>query len=39
MKNGVRRRRLDFYTARAILERAYKNLYGGDNNAEQLTLF
>lgn len=39
MKNGVRRRRLDFYTARAILERAYKNLYGGDNDAKQLTLF
>lgn len=29
MKNGVRRRRLDFYTARAIMEEAYENLYGG----------
>lgn len=27
MKNGRRRRRLDFYTARAIMEMAYKNLY------------
>lgn len=40
MKNGVRRRRLDFYTARAILERAYSNLYGGgEKNVEQLRLF
>lgn len=39
MKNGRRRRRLDFYTARAIMERAYINLYGGDNHAEQLSLF
>jgi hypothetical protein len=23
MKNGVRRRRLDFYTCRAIIEKAY----------------
>lgn len=40
MKNGVRRRRLDFYTARAIIEKAYKNLYGGQkNDNEQLRLF
>lgn len=39
MKNGRRRRRLDFYTARAIMERAYINLYGGDKHAEQLSLF
>lgn len=40
MKNGVRRRRLDFYTARAILERAHSNLYGGgEKNVEQLRLF
>ncbi len=29
MKNGVRRRRLDFKTARAIMEKAYFRLYGG----------
>lgn len=29
MKNGVRRRRLDFATARAIMELAYKRIYGG----------
>lgn len=28
MKNGVRRRRLDFLTARAILEQAYSKLFG-----------
>lgn len=40
MKNGVRRRRLDFYTARAIMEKAYKNIYGGpQNDNEQLRLF
>lgn len=40
MKNGVRRRRLDFYTARAIMEKAYANLYGGaEENVEQLRLF
>lgn len=38
MKNGVRRRRLDFYTARAIIEKAYSRLYGGEPN-EQLRLF
>lgn len=40
MKNGARRRRLDFYTARAILEMAYSNIYGGSElYAEQLRLF
>ncbi len=29
MKNGVRRRRLDFMTARAIMEQAYKTVCGG----------
>ncbi len=38
MKNGVRRRRLDFYTARAIMEKAYARLYGDAEN-EQLRLF
>ncbi len=33
MKNGVRRRRLDFYTARAIMEQAYHRLYGGADDA------
>ncbi len=28
MKNGCRRRRLDYETARAILENAYNNIYG-----------
>lgn len=39
MKNGVRRRRLDFFTARAIMEKAYNELYGGSKDVEQLTLF
>ncbi len=34
MKNGVRRRRLDFATARAIMEQAYHTLYGGNANAD-----
>lgn len=38
MKNGVRRRRLDFYTARAIIENAYNRMYEGEQN-EQLRLF
>lgn len=40
MKSGRRRRRLDFKTARAIMELAYKELYGrGDKNGNQLKLF
>lgn len=39
MKNGIRRRRLDFYTARAIMEIAYKNIYGGNYGSRQLRLF
>ena len=31
MKNGVRRRRLDFMTCRAIVERAYKKTVEGNN--------
>ena len=31
MKNGVRRRRLDYYTARAIMEKAYEELFGTSN--------
>ena len=38
MKNGTRRRRLDFCTARAIMEKAYSYLCG-DNTNEQLRLF
>lgn len=38
MKNGVRRRRLDFYTARAIMEQAYNNLQE-KKQYEQLRLF
>lgn len=39
MKNGVRRRRLDFYTARAIMEKAYFELYGHGGNYDQLRIF
>lgn len=39
MKNGIRRRRLDFNTARAIMEQAYYCLYGGELLNEQLRLF
>lgn len=40
MKNGKRRRRLDFKTARAIMELAYEKLYKGDTKVEkQLRLF
>lgn len=41
MKNGVRRRRLDFRTARSILEQAYHSLYGGEKgkHEEQYRLF
>ena len=39
MKNGKRRRRLDFRTARAILEKAYESLNIGDNYEKQLRLF
>lgn len=38
MRNGVRRRRLDFYTARAILEKSYFCL-NGDMENEQPGLF
>ena len=38
MKNGVRRRRLDYYTARCIMEEAYRLTIGGKLN-EQLRLF
>jgi hypothetical protein len=38
MKNGLRRRRLDFLTARAILEVAYNKIYGG-SKFEQSRLF
>jgi hypothetical protein len=33
MKNGVRRRRLDFYTCRAIIEKAYEMVVQKDDNA------
>ena len=43
MRNGRRRRRLDFKTCRAIIEIAYTNLFNTDNNGgsgyEQLRLF
>ena len=40
MKSGRRRRRLDFRTARAIMELAYEELYGrSDKNEKQLRLF
>lgn len=41
LKNGVRRRRLDFMTARAIMEQAYMNMYGAGEiyDKEQLRLF
>ena len=39
MKNGMRRRRLDFKTARAILEQAYMQLKGSENVKEQYVLF
>ena len=39
MKDGRRRRRLDFRTARAILENAYQSLNVGDNYEKQLGLF
>ena len=39
MKDGRRRRRLDFKTARAILENAYQSLNVGDNYEKQLGLF
>lgn len=41
MKNGIRRRRLDFQTARAIIEEAYYKIYGGDSYGyvEQLKIF
>ena len=39
MKNGVRRRRLDYYTARAIMEKAYDTIYRRQNSYEQLGLF
>ena len=39
MKNGTRRRRLDFKTARAILEQAYMQLKGSENVKEQYVLF
>lgn len=32
MKNGTRRRRLDFYTARAIIEETYNKMYEGEKN-------
>ncbi len=38
MKDGRRRRRLDFKTCRAIIELAYKQVSSGEKN-EQLTLF
>lgn len=34
MKNGIRRRRLDYYTARAIMEQAYRMIYGGADDAD-----
>ncbi len=44
MKNGRRRRRLDFMTCRAIIEQAYRNFYKGNKEhkpyaAEQQVLF
>jgi hypothetical protein len=41
MKNGVRRRRLDFQTCRAIVEEAYKRINGGTaaNTVVQPALF
>ncbi len=39
MKNGVRRRRLDFKTARAILEQAYVAVKGCENVEKQYRLF
>ncbi|MBR4749579.1 MAG: hypothetical protein IK083_08430 [Abditibacteriota bacterium] len=39
MKNGVRRRRLDYYTARAILEIAYIKIYGENDVSDQPLLF
>lgn len=40
MRNGVRRRRLDFLTCRAIIEMAYKRTVGGgEKEHEQLLLF
>lgn len=40
MKGGRRRRRLDFRTARAIMELAYEELYGrSDKDEKQLRLF
>ena len=34
MKNGVRRRRLDFYTCRAIIERAFFKVMGATNEKQ-----
>lgn len=39
MRNGVRRRRLDFKTARAILEQAYCSICEREDHAKQLSLF
>ena len=39
MKDGRRRRRLDFRTARAILENAYQSLDAGNHYEKQFRLF
>lgn len=42
MKNGIRRRRIDFKTARAIIEKAYSIVYSerrNENDEKQLRLF
>ena len=39
MKNGKRRRRLDYRAARAIMEQAWKKIYGGIENERQHLLF
>lgn len=39
MKNGVRRRRLDFLTCRAIVEQAYAAVVGGREEAHYQTLW
>ena len=39
MKNGVRRRRLDFLTCRAIMERAYHRVVEDAKQAAQVDLF
>jgi hypothetical protein len=38
MKNGVRRRRLDYETARAIMESAYESVKGDVDAKEHRTL-